>query len=52
MLDAQWIQSGARLSELRPHDEWIFAKPLQALHVHVLRYYCTYSYYAMHEFLL
>ena len=39
LLDSQWIQSGAKLSELRPQDEWLFAKPLQTLNVHVLRDY-------------
>eukprot|EP01035_Chromulina_nebulosa_P028826 gene28826-38116_t len=44
MLDALWIQSGAKLSELRPQDEWIFGKPLQALHVHVLRDYLNHEF--------
>ena len=37
LLESEWIQSGGKLSALRPQDEWVYSKPLQALHVYTLR---------------
>lgn len=39
MLDAARIEDGGSLSALYPEDEWIFGKPLQALHISILREY-------------
>lgn len=39
MLEAQAAKDGSAVSAVNPMDEWIFAKPLQALHIGVLREY-------------
>lgn len=39
MLDAQYNKEMLRASSVNPRDEWIYAKPLQALRISVLREY-------------
>ena len=39
LIDSQWIQTGGKLSDLMPNDEWVYGKSLQALHIHTLRDY-------------
>lgn len=39
LLNAESMRNGALISSLRPEDEWIYSKPLQALHVYILREY-------------
>ncbi len=39
LLNAQSMKNGAMISCLNPNDEWIYKKPLQALHIHTLREY-------------
>lgn len=49
LIDAQWIQSGAKLSALQPDDEWVFGKQLQALHVNILRDYLDNEFKALKQ---
>ena len=39
MLNEQSGFDGAAISALFPQDEWVYAKPLQCLHVNILREY-------------
>lgn len=40
-LEAEAKKEGAVVSCLHPEDEWVYAKPLQALHINLLREYLT-----------
>ena len=39
LLDAQSMRNGVLVSCLNPEDEWVYTKPLQALHINTLREY-------------
>lgn len=39
LLDAQSMRNGEVVLCADPKDEWVFGKPLQALHIHTLRHY-------------
>jgi 5'-3' exoribonuclease 2 len=41
----------AAISALRPEDEWIYGKPLQCLHIKILREYLSYEFGSLKEFL-
>ena len=39
LLDAQMNKESAAISAINPHDEWVYAKPLQALNIAVRQTY-------------
>jgi 5'-3' exoribonuclease 2 len=39
LLDSKSNREGAAASAINPHDEWIYAKKLQCLHINILREY-------------
>lgn len=39
LLEAQSGMNGNAISAIHPEDEWLYAKPLQALHIDILREY-------------
>lgn len=44
-------QESVGISTLRPEDEWIYAKPLQCLHIDILREYLEYEFKSLKEVL-
>jgi 5'-3' exoribonuclease 2 len=41
LLDSKSNREGAAASAINPHDEWIYAKKLQCLHINILREYLS-----------
>lgn len=44
LLNAQSMRDGVLVSCVHPEDEWIYAKPLQALHINILREYLDFEF--------
>jgi 5'-3' exoribonuclease 2 len=44
-------EESAGISSLRPEDEWVYAKPLQCLHVDILREYLEYEFKTLNHLL-